>query len=104
MNKNEIIDAVLACWDREGTVSGGVHVDRFVALCRVLPSYRDVVVEPVVPAADETSHPVPEPVAPVTVDELIKQGFEPAPAPVETPTEEVQPVVAEPVVEPVVTE
>jgi hypothetical protein len=82
MNKNEIIDAVLACWDRDGVVSGGVFVDRFVALCAALPSYRDVVVAPVNP-----------------VQELINQGFEPAPAPVETPTEEVQPVVAEPVVE-----
>jgi hypothetical protein len=92
MNKNEIIDAVLACWDREGTVSGGVYVDRFVALCRVLPSYRDVVVAPVapvVPAADETSHPVPEPV----VEPVVEPVAEPV---VETVVEApVEPVVAE---------
>jgi hypothetical protein len=99
MNKNEIIDAVLACWDRDGVVSGGVYVDRFVALCGVLKGQYE---KDVVPAADETSHPVPEPVKVSAVQELINQGFEPAPAPVETPTEEFQPVVAEPAVEPVV--
>jgi hypothetical protein len=85
MNKNEIIDAVLACWDREGTVSGGVHVDRFVALCRVLPSYRDVAAAPVVPAADETTHPVPEPVVEPVAEPVVETVVE---APVE-------PVVAE---------
>jgi hypothetical protein len=87
MNKNEIIDAVVACWDRDGVVSGGVYVDRFVALAKRLPAYKDVVV----PAADETSHPVPEPVVA---------------APVEAPLEPVvvEPAVVEAPVEPVVTE
>jgi hypothetical protein len=88
MNKNEIIDAVLACWDRDGVVSGGVYVDRFVALAKRLPAYRDVVV----PAADETSHPVPEPV--------VAPAVEPAVV-VEAP---VEPVVEAPVEPVVVTE
>lgn len=74
MNKNEIIDAVLACWDRAGTVSGGVFVDRFVALCGVLPRYRDSVAAPVAaPVEPVAVEPAPEPV----VEPVVEAPVEP---------------------------
>jgi hypothetical protein len=96
MNKNEIIDAVVACWDRDGVVSGGVYVDRFVALAKRLPAYRDAEVAevaPVAPAADETSHPAPEPVVEAPVEPAVVVE------PVVVEAAVVEPVVAEPVVE-----
>jgi hypothetical protein len=86
MNKNEIIDAVLACWDRDGVVSGGVYVDRFVALAKRLPAYRDVAVAPVEPVV--VAPVVEAPVEPAVVVE-----------PVVVEAAVVEPVVAEPVTE-----
>jgi hypothetical protein len=76
MNKNEIIDAVVACWDREGVVSGGVYVDRFVALAKVLPSYKDVVVAPVEPVVAPVVEAPVEPVV-VVAEPVVEAPVEP---------------------------
>lgn len=61
MNKNEIIDAILACDDQDGITATGVFIEKFKALVRAVPRYRDVVVAPVV-------EPVAEPVVEAPVE------------------------------------
>jgi L-rhamnose mutarotase len=73
MTKNEIIDAVLACKDREGVTPYGVFIDKLAALFAVLPGQKDV--EPKVkPVLTEEVQPQGGGV----MKELVDQGFEPA--------------------------
>jgi hypothetical protein len=68
MTKNEIIDAVLACKDHEGTTPYGIFLDKLARLFAVLPGQKDVEVKPV----------LTEEVQPTVVEKLVEQGFEPA--------------------------
>ena len=73
MNKNEIIDAVKACNDRDGITATGVFVDRFKALVAVIDSYRDVTFAAV------TDTPVIEKVAvQAPVEPVVEAPVEPA--------------------------
>jgi L-rhamnose mutarotase len=60
MTKNEIIDAVLACKDREGITPYGVFIDKLAALFAVLPGQKDVEPKKVEPVLTEEVQPAVE--------------------------------------------